>query len=205
MEREIAVLLDAKGQITSGAEAVRILKYIRQNGEWEIGQDIELAQDFNEMNLGGSRNFYFNLINQLEDCRILVGTSIRGIMFSVFTSVDYLIMETESFDTNMLDEIYHKAIHADEIPEKIVLPTEPQPTEIEGEYYFDFLSLKRQVKTVTSRQTIIPFLEGQEFQKLTILCDHKMPWLDEELELLGLHCAEENKGNGLLLVIQHNT
>ncbi|MCD7725297.1 MAG: hypothetical protein LUI12_07070 [Clostridiales bacterium] len=207
MEREIAVLMDENNQITSGTEAVRIIKYEKPDTVWQIQSSIELNEicvNSEDVDLGQVRNFYFNLIGLLGSCRILLGTSIRGILFSVFSSVDYLIIETDCFEMQMLDEIYHSAMCEDQVEERPILSEKPEPVGVNGEYYFDFLSLKRQIKTITSRQTIKPFLEQQEFRKLTILCDHKMPWLDDVLNKLDMNCVEKNTGSGIVLVIQHN-
>lgn len=204
MEREIAVLLDKNDDIASGTEAEKIVKYVKNKEVWHIGQDIKIeVQNIEKTDLRESRNYYFDLIGKLGECRILVGKNIRGILFSVFSSADYLIMESDSFDTGMLDEIYHNAVNADKTVSKTDFPVQPQPTETQGEYYFDFLSLKREIKNITSRQTIKPFLEKKEFKKLTVLCDHKMPWLDSELERLDLSCEQEDTGSGVILLIQN--
>lgn len=208
MKQEIAVLLDKDDKIATASAAVYLVKYVKQMQNWRLDQRIEIrtyeqaSQKSQEMNLNAVRNDYFHLIEALGECRILVGKRVRGVMFSIFSSVDYLIMETDNFDEKMLDTIYDSALQEQQPQNQTVFSMQPQPLETPGEYYFDFQSLKRQLRTITSRQTIQPFLRQQSFQKLTILCDHKMPWLDEELEALRLLCTQEKQDDGVLLVIR---
>lgn len=163
--------------------------------------DADLDAKYLEEQLKRVRSYYEDVANKLESCRIIVGSSISGLMYKVFCDRDYVIMETDTFTPEMLDDIYDKALKADEPLKGCELPLEPQPADVQGEYFFDFKQLKLKYR-VTSKETIRPFLAKKKFNKLTILCDHRMPWLDDDLERLGLTCEEIREGSNVTLIIK---
>lgn len=215
MEKEVAVLVDKDGNITSGTNAAAIIKFVKAKQVWKedskiwiscvcaenVGLQGDLDAKYLEEQLKRVRSYYEDVANKLESCRIIVGSSISGLMYKVLCSRDYVIMETDTFTPEMLDDIYDKALKADEPLKGCELPLEPQPADVQGEYFFDFKQLKLKYR-VTSKETIRPFLAKKKFNKLTILCDHRMPWLDDDLERLKLTCEEIREGSNVTLIIK---
>lgn len=243
MEKEVAVLVDKSGNITSGTNAAAIIKFVKAKQVWKeefkiwlscvygenaesassldaafgaepdtdlaansdadlgVNLDADLDTKYLEEQLKTIRNHFQEIADRLENCRIIVGSSISGLMYKVFSGRDYVILETDTFAPEMLDDIYDKALKANEPLKGCELPLEPQPTDMPGEYFFDFKQLKLKYR-VTSKETIRPFISKKKFSKLTILCDHRMPWLDDDLERLGLTCEEIREGSNVTLIIK---
>lgn len=215
MEKEVAVLVDKSGNITSGTNVAAVVKFVKEKNVWKENfkiwrscvctENAELEDDLDtralEEQLKKVRGYCQEIADKLENCRIIVGSSISGLMYKVFSSRDYVILETDIFTPDMLDDIYDKALTANEPLKGCELPLEPQQTEIPDEYFFDFKQLKLKYR-VTSKETIRPFISKKKFSKLTILCDHRMPWLDDDLKRLKLVCEEIREGSNVTLIIK---
>lgn len=215
MEKEIAVLVDKCGNISSGTSAAAIVKFTKEKRSWkevskidfscickiDTGIESDLDAEEWEEQLKKIREDCKEIADRLGNCRIIIGKSISGLMYKVFSSKDFVILETEKFTPDMLDDIYDMALKANEPHKKCELPLEPQETDVPGEYFFDFKQLKLKYR-ITSKETIRPFLAKRKFSKLIILCDHRMPWLDDDLKRLQLACEEIRDGSNVTLIIE---
>lgn len=210
MEKMIAVLIDDYGQITDAIHANYIIIYSKKDNIWEKAERLTyLPNESNNKDcedINYIRSLYKSMILDLKECRIIIGTKITGLAYSMYTNADFVILESDSFHVDMLDEIYDAALCADCTEESISYEQlEPHEQEEKGSYYLDFKTMKSKVKGVTSKQVIRPFLHKRQFDKLTIRCDHKMPWLEGDLIKLKLKCKEKQELDSVILTIQKDS
>ena len=79
----------------------------------------------------------------------------------------------------------------------------PVSVDHEGNYFLDFLKLQKYHPELTSKKVLLPFFATELFQTITIICSHKMPWLDVVLEQKQLECTQKRENGAYTLLISH--
>lgn len=214
MEQQISVFKDKDGSITDWNSAISLEVYEKSCTSWRLLKTVAIENALEMVNEeedeGASykdiRKYNKEIAEKLAPCQVLLGTKIGGVTYQVFSSLDFIILETdENIDedlNNILSEAWNIAYQDVSAKGETGADTHPKKTNIPGEYFFNFCDLKKMEPYATAKETIRPFLHKQNFTRLFLLCDHKMPWFDEEIKQLGLRCSEERIGYGLLLIIE---
>ncbi len=185
MQKAIAVMLDENDRITEMNNAKKLSVFQKTDQKWILREELILAKLFNG-SLTEIRRGLEAVVKEIRDCKLIVGKSITGLVFQVFNRAGFIISETDVFDMAILDNLYSDilkeidAFQAEQKADKI--PTAPVETEIKGNYFFDFNLLKSSDLPYTSKSTIIPFLNSTSFNQLEIICDHVMPWFEDEMK-----------------------
>jgi Fe-only nitrogenase accessory protein AnfO len=205
MQKEIAVILDKDLQLTTYQEVNRIRVYKREGSQWKIHKEI-LVNDIYNGGLLAIRRHLLSLQTELKDCKIIIGTSITGVVYQVFNQTGFIISELPSFHEAMLDTIYDQInekliIQKEDIKENNNIPTKPYETNKKDFYFFDFSLLKNSNIPHSSKSTILPFIKSTSFEQLEIICDHIMPWLDYEVQKNNLIYETRKMDSGQYKII----
>lgn len=211
----IGILFNKEGGLTDFYN----LNHIKIYDKKDSFEAVKIIENINldTSNLALFRSCLNELLNQLKECKVLVGTVVIGIPFYFFNQNGIEICEAEFFSEKLLEQIYEDYIllpleqkskmndnEGQALGEKALgIPTEPTAVNDEGEYFLDFIELQKYRPDISSKKALIPFFYNTLFQKLTIVCSHVMPWLDVFLEQRNLICDIKHEKNKYILEITH--
>ena len=179
MKGKIAVVLNQDSQVSS-LEKETVLAVFKMDNGWKIAQEIPVSVD-NGQNIAAVRQQFIDLAAQLEDCKIIAGSSITGIAYHTFDRLGYSIFEVQELSPAVLDSILEDVSNASEKnrTEKAVR-TEPAETETPGVYSLDLLALQKEHPEITSKKALQPFLRTTPFVELHLQCAHVPPWIEND-------------------------
>ena len=204
MQKIIAVILDENNHISEMKEAKKLSVFHKTEQKWSLLLEV-MVPDILNGSIADIRIGLGRIIKELKDCRIIVGKSITGLVYNVFNGAGFIISELEEFNIQVLDELYSdiqkelEAVYAEQEASKI--PTAPVETKEKGKYFFDFNLLKHSDLPYTSKSTILPFLNTTTFHQLEILCDHVMPWFDQEMKKRNLTYTVTDLTGGICSIL----
>ena len=209
---QIAVILNQMEEVDSFVYGNKIVVYQLDHTKWNKGKEIAIdLLDENHMeSMHYLRRSIKDLIEELQDCNILVGTIITGIPYMLFDHAGFMLCETEHLTEELLHIIwkdYEIAKGDKDENEKNQIkenyPSVPFETQC-GVYELDMCRLKTSHPEVTSKMALIPFLKKGRFDRLDIYCDHVMPWLERELEMWGMsYQSKRMEKSGYKIEIKH--
>lgn len=202
----IGILFNKEGSLTDFYN-VYCIKIYDKKETFQVVKTIEnLTLD--TANLFLLRSGLTQLLNQLEECKVLVGSVITGIPFYFFNQNGINVCEAEAFSEELLEQIYqdYVIISAEEQAkeEKVLMPIEPMPVNSDGEYFLDFIELQKSRPEISSKKALLPFFYNTLFQKLTIVCSHVMPWLENFLQQRNLIYSVKRENGKFILEITHS-
>lgn len=179
MKEKIAVVLNQDSQVSSLEKETVLAVYEKDNG-WKIIREIPVTVD-NGQNIATVRQQFSELSAQLENCKIIAGSSITGIAYHTFDRLGFSIFEIQNISPAVLDAILEDVSNASEEAQaqKEVNP-EPTETETPGVYSLDLLTLQREHPEITSKKALQPFLKTTPFVKLHLQCAHVPPWIEND-------------------------
>ena len=191
MEKKIAVLWDKDKKLASIPEAAELTVYSFDRGKWQAAESLDVTGLF-EGGISSVRNRALELVKKLGNCKVIAGRNITGVLYNVFDSEGFIISELNVFTEEGLEYLYSQIAEQlkgmeREREEAMQIPAAPSETEVKGDYFFDFSLLKNTGTNHSSKSTIIPFLNNADYRHLEIICDHVMPWFEEEMKKRGLN------------------
>ncbi|MDD3370148.1 MAG: Fe-only nitrogenase accessory AnfO family protein [Lachnospiraceae bacterium] len=201
MVRKTAVFLE-NGKICPAVTADTVCLYVKNDCKWQaeiIPFTVGEVADFKQM-----RQSVTETISRLSDCKIVVASKMGGILYNVFNNADFVIMETDIFDEKSLDDIYDQALSENSNTQIVDMPLDPVE-QADGEFFYDFYTLKKKLPGITSKMTILPFIRKKEFRQFTIACSHVMPWLPEEVERLQLMYRVEEEDQKVIVTVYNES
>ncbi len=206
MQKIIAVILDEDDRLSEIKDARKLSVYRKSRQSWTKEKEVILPRLYH----GGMADIRKNLagvIKDLDNCKIIAGKSITGLVYNVFNNAGFILSEIDDFDPSVLDGLYSRILKEidalnDVETELSNIPTAPVETEIKGNYFLDFDLLKNSALPYSSKTALLPFLNSVRFNRLEILCDHVMPWLDLEMKKRNLSytVTENGKGQSNILI-----
>lgn len=184
---EIGVFLNEKELISSFEEARYVKIFANEKYSWKTKKVILINRKGGEKGINDIRQEYKNVLNEMDDCKIIIVTKAFGIPYSVFYMEDFSVWELEGNPFDYFDEIIKKELIQEE--------SENQEVEIakklgEGYYLIDLQELELINPEITSKKAIIPYLEKDDVKKIEVHCCHVPPWL----------IAKRDKGEILLSI-----
>lgn len=184
---EIGVFLNEKELISSFEEARYVKIFANEKYSWKTKKVILINRTGGEKGINDIRQEYKNVLNEMDDCKIIIVTKAFGIPYSVFYMEDFSVWELEGNPFDYFDEIIKKELIQEE--------SENQEVEIakklgEGYYIIDLQELELINPEITSKKAIIPYLEKDDVKKIEVHCCHVPPWL----------IAKRDKGEILLSI-----
>lgn len=147
---------------------------------------------------------------RMGTCKVIVGREISGLPYNVLDTAGFKIFQMEGLADSFL-EIVHSILKQDtvlcvndeSIPETFITP---ENNENDGNYIINLIDIQKNHSQVTSKQILMPILKKSQFYELEIICSHIPPWVDIELEKLGLEKdVDEINSNLYKLKIYHKT
>lgn len=199
---EIGVFLEERDVISSFEEAKYVKIFEKDNNVWKVKRLIIINRNNDEKGISEIREEYKKIVDEMEDCKIVVVNKAFGIPYSVFYLQDFSIWELEGDPLSYLDEIVKSEIEQETMDE--------QKEEIgkkikEGHYSIDLLELELTNPEISSKNAIIPYMKQEEVKKIDIHCCHVPPWLIKERDKGTIQMEiEEVKSNDFNVSITIN-
>ncbi|MDS0526901.1 nitrogenase [Clostridium sp. SHJSY1] len=174
---KIAVFLNSKDEITTFLEATKLKIFQKMYERWNVYKELSINMD-NVKGIRAIRYGFLKLIDEFEDCKIVVVKKGFGIAYSVFYSADFSVWELPGKAEEVLDKIL-KQEHIHEIDEAISYQKNANKIEKikQGEYYLDLIKAQIEDPELSSKKALLPFIETTSFDALKLRCCHVPPWL----------------------------
>ena len=202
----IAVLLDENEKLTDFFGIKKIFIY-KKKKKFKVVNKIDNIR-INATGMDKFKDGLKELEKYFNGTIVILGKQITGIPFYYFDKMGFKLCEAEELTMEVLEIIYEDycEISVYEIqdekrnPEIAEVPVRPVETDEKGNYYFDFLKLQKYKPEISSKRALIPFFYNDNFDSLTIICSHIMPWLDLFMKERGLE-SKVIRGDGKYMVI----
>lgn len=174
---EIGVFLEEKDVISSFEEAKYVKIFVKDQYAWKTKKVILINRSSGERGIGQIRQEYKSIVEQMDECKIIIVNKAFGIPYSVFYMEDFSIWELEGNPLDFLDEVVQGEIEQEEL--------ENQEQELgkklgKGHYFIDLQELELTNPEISSKKAIIPYMKQEEVKKIDIHCCHVPPWLIKE-------------------------
>ncbi|OOM09150.1 Fe-only nitrogenase accessory AnfO family protein [Clostridium saccharobutylicum] len=171
---DIAVFLEEKDIISSFENAKYVKIFTKDNYMWKVRKVILINRTSCSSGINEIRKEYQSLLEQINDCKIVVVTKAFGIPYSVFYMEDFSVWELEGNPMDFLDEIVVSENEKEELDKQEV---EVAKKIEEGYYFVDLQELELTNPEMTSKKAIIPYLQKEDVKKIEVSCCHVPPWL----------------------------
>lgn len=199
---EIGVFLNEKDLISSFEEARYVKIFAKEKYLWKTKKTILINRAGGEKSINEIRQEYKNVINEMDECKIIIVTKAFGIPYSVFYMGDFSVWELEGNPFDYFDEIIKNEIVQEENENKEV---EIAKKLGDGYFMIDLQELELINPEITSKKAIIPYLEKEDVKKIEVHCCHVPPWLVAKMDkgeiLLSIN---EIKRNDYMVTVQKN-
>ncbi|MBD7910303.1 Fe-only nitrogenase accessory AnfO family protein [Clostridium cibarium] len=174
---KIAVFLDAKDEIATFLEATKLKIFHKKEKMWIIYKKLDV--DMKDVKgIRALRHGYLKLIDEFDDCKIVVVKKGYGIPYSVFYSKDFSIWELPGKAEGILDEVLNQEMKHEAEEELKFNENKNKIIKIkEGEYYLDLIKAQLENPELSSKKALLPFIETTAFDALKLRCCHVPPWL----------------------------
>ena len=191
---KIAVFLDQNNNICSFLDGTVVKIFEKNEKEWKINKLISVDMT-NVTGIRAIRHRFQNLIDEFDDCKIVVVKKGFGVAYSVFYAEDFSVWELPGKAEEILDEVLsrekeHEIIEKEEEEEKSYVEEVKK-----GEYYLDLIKLQLEDPEVSSKNALLPFIENTAFEALKLRCCHVPPWLRSHSENKNLSFEVEKITN----------
>ncbi len=182
MPRDIAVFVGKNGSTASLNEPGKLVVYRKKKGKWNALRE----KDFTLANCPGMQELRKKMgeaLFFLNDCKIIVGSTIVGVPYFELEKSDFSIWEFEGKPVEILDYVLER--EEDSETEKAgregvklqTVPVEVSP----GCFRLSLKEFQESDTGITSKQALLPFLRKSNFYSLEVLCSHIPPWLEAEM------------------------
>lgn len=189
MSKQMAIFVDDSGTIATPDESISINVYAKQENQWKVLKRIPFSMTESN-DIQAFRDKHLNVINTLEDCKIIVGKEVVGITFTVFERAGYQIIEADGIPEQVLDEILNVIEEHESTfllnAQEFITGVEPIAIDNEGRFSLNLKELLATNSKITSKQALLPFLKNKSFYELQVICGHVPPWLEKELNNLNM-------------------
>lgn len=185
----IIVVLDEQNKLTDFFNVKTIQIYKKKQDGFKIVKTISDLQ-CNTSNMNEFKAFLERLKESFGASNIIIGSQITGVAFHYFVKLGFEICEADELSEELLEQIYidlieqKKMTKAEYEQEKLEIeqtPIKPVAIDEEGNYYLDFIKIQKYRPEISSKKAMLPLLSSGEFQSLTVICSHIMPWIENFL------------------------
>lgn len=176
MQEQIAILLNKFGELADLGDVVKI-NIIQEN---DMKSPVIELPVLNTMNTPNSlRDFSETLCQHLGDCHMILGRLMTGIFYQTMVKKGYTLLEADTYSEDLLEQIFidQKKRITREQEELQTVPRNPEPIDLQGNYYLNFYQLQKKHPEISSKKALLPFLNNELFTSLTLICSHEIPWL----------------------------
>jgi len=190
---EIAVFQDNSGKTQSFLEPGIIKVYSKDMGEWIVTKEIIFTID-NIVGLKAVRESIIKMAEELGECKVVVGSEIKGIVYNVLDGMGFNTWELEGQLSELLEYVFEKEEEeAKESALESKTSTSPQIKQLkDGTYFLDLKSIQENDVNITSKGILVPFLNTTAFYQLEIICKHIPHWFEPEFKKLNLKMLSQS-------------
>nr|WP_319487177.1 Fe-only nitrogenase accessory AnfO family protein [uncultured Caproiciproducens sp.] len=192
---KIAVIMNDKNKINSIQEDAIICVFEKQDAVWTVVKNIPINIDYSQ-ELSALREELNQLVEELGDCKIIVGKMVPGLTYHIFDKMGFDIFEVESFHSAILDQILSDVQNKSDQTETGSSSAEPVETDVPGVYHLDLIALQNQNPEISSKMALQPFLNSTPFIRLDLVCAHLPPWLEKLADEKKLNLKTERLAQG---------
>lgn len=221
MRDGIAVLLNKEGQLAAFTEAIVIAIY-KKTSDWQVIRMIPINEHTSKEE-DGIKGFTLEIIEELKDCKVIVGTMIVGLPYYLLMRAGYEMCEADSFSITLLDQIKEDYLKSEKSYSEVInqepeladeekvnstsminVAKSPVPLDESGNFFIDMIAVQKVYPEMSSKKILLPFLSNTLFNSLEINCSHVMPWLDNYLEQRGLITQISKRQGSYSVLITHS-
>lgn len=184
MYNKIAVVTDENNQITSLERGNKVLLYQETADGWQLVKEAS-PQLVTELVIAEIRNVIRVLIEQLEDCRIIVSKKLTGVPYHIFNKIGFHIYETDGpLSPELFRDILEDIMEASEQARVSAAVSQgPVSPNNDGIYYLDLIKLLQAFPEISSKKALKQFMEETSFARLELICNHLPPWMETVIAL----------------------
>jgi len=198
---KIAVFVDETGNVLPFSAAGVVDLYSDESGEWlcvnQIPFDLSGASRMNEI-----RTKIKLLLSEFEDCELLVIDSIKGFAKVVLEEFKVGTWQFKGiFLFHLLDKVREELAKVKKAQVKQNVHPIPVGDEADDCYEINLASILDKDCGLNSRDLLIPFIQKNNFRKLTIDCNHIPKWFESAMVLMKLHYDITETEYGLLRAV----
>lgn len=219
MNQQIAVLMNKNYEITSMDHIFYVCIY-EKSDTWKAVKEYHLLPPIPET--AEIKGMISQLVNQLGECKIVVGKTITGMIYHILDKNGFTMCESENLSDTVLDEIVEDFFKtADEEKEQKInnmqrkqevehrnqqiqqMKKSPIPVDDLGNYFLDMIELQKVYPEISTKKALLPFLCNELFLSLKIHCNHVMPWLDGFIADKNLEYTVTKVEQGVNILLNH--
>lgn len=223
---KIAAYIDEEARVASVYGAGRLLLFDNEQGPWASVKEIDFTIR-PDMGLADVKATVREAAAQMEGSSAFLSTEVRGLVHSLLQEEFGLhIWKSEGSLGDQLDVVaVREAELAAAPPPPPIRPESlafgcqggcgggprlkrtrspgetvscPEIARVgEGHYHIDLASALEKDPGLNSRMVLVPILEGSEFARLEISCDHVPRWFPEAMEDLNFRAEYVDTANGV--------
>lgn len=187
MTKKIAVLLN-NAEETETMYASSVIKvYSKEKSHWEVINQFPFTLK-NLTTVKSIRERIVDLMEKLDECKIIVAKELNGIPQTVLDMSGFTILEVEGNPEDFLDEVLEtlEKYQISLLDSDKECNISPAPINNEGGYYINLKEIQNNNQGISSKQALRPFLHNTTFYELTVVCSHIPNWLEGELKKLNM-------------------
>lgn len=205
---KIAVFMDDNGETLPFGEAGTVELYDRDGEGWYCTGCISFKPD-RTMNLHLLRQCIYKMALQLDGCKVFVVKKTQGIFKAVLE--EELGITVRTFDGSPLESLdqiseqWEKAIIAGAAAMSACSRSCDEAAGIRPVavgnagrkcYRINLAEVQKKNTSLNSKEILLPFLKGENFRELEIICLHPPKWLGDALQTLRLEMKTEERNDG---------
>ena len=191
---KIAVFLDEDNNISSFLDGKVVKIFEKDEKKWTVNKVVPV--DMTKVTgIRAIRHGFQNLIEDFDDCKIVVVKKGFGIAYSVFYAEDFSVWELPGKAEEVLDEVLSREKEHDTLEDEEEKKNNYVEEVKEGEYFLDLIKLQLVEPEVSSKKALLPFIENTAFEALKLRCCHVPPWLKSHSENKNLSFEVEKINN----------
>jgi len=191
---KIAVFLDQDNNISSFLDGKVVKIFEKDEKKWTVNKIVPV--DMTKVTgIRAIRHGFQNLIEDFDDCKIVVVKKGFGIAYSVFYAEDFSVWELPGKAEEVLDEVLSREKEHDTLEDEEGKKNNYVEEVKEGEYFLDLIKLQLEEPEVSSKKALLPFIENTAFEALKLRCCHVPPWLKSHSENKNLSFEVEKINN----------
>jgi hypothetical protein len=172
---------------------------------------LKIAPDLNAATIGEAdddaieevRVIMRALIKRIDECRIVVGSSISGLPYQILNRAGFHIFEVDAMSQALLSQIVLDVRTAKKEVSSESVGTSPAPMAEKGHWYCNLLKLQEAHPEVSSKMALRDLFKRPDFKALELVCGHVPPWFDRDFDGLGLtYTVEFLRGESVVHVMR---
>ena len=216
---QIAIFSTSGGKIASPEEARQVVVAERAGELWEewehIPFSLKVVPDLDVATIGEAdedaiekvRMSMRALIDRIDECRIIVGSSISGLPYQILNRAGFHIFEVDAMSQALLSQIVMDVCTAkNNVSSSESVGTSPSPLPGKGHWYCNLLKLQEAHPEVSSKMALRGLFKRPDFKALELVCAHVPPWFDRDFEALGLtYTVEFLRGESVVHVVRRGS